>query len=156
MAAAAEVEPEATAAEEPAVAAASNGGFDLDAIQGAMSGRLAESKGQESASHQIEDATFSVKDDLLEVQTTVSKAMLPMIINADANKILTAVLREMAPSLKLTLLPGTPAAAGAKKASSRPAKAGSVAELAEKHPMVQEARRLFSAEISNVIDLRKD
>jgi len=30
-----------------------------------------------------------------------------------------------------------------------------VAEMAEKHPMVQEARRLFSAEISNVIDLRE-
>jgi hypothetical protein len=26
--------------------------------------------------------------------------------------------------------------------------------MAEKHPMVQEARRLFEAEISNVIDLR--
>jgi hypothetical protein len=30
-----------------------------------------------------------------------------------------------------------------------------VAEMAEKHPMVQEARRLFSADISNVIDLRE-
>lgn len=121
-----------------------------------MSSRLSEMKGQESASHQIEDAELNVKDGQLEVQTTVSKAMLPMIINAEANKALTAVLRELAPSLKLVLLPGSPAAAAAKKKAARPAKAGSAAELAEKHPMVQEAKRLFSAEISNIIDLRKD
>ena len=34
------------------------------------------------------------------------------------------------------------------------ATAGSAAELAQKHPLVQQAMRLFSAEISNVIDLR--
>ena len=78
--------------------------------------------------------------------------MLPTLFNADANRILTAALRQSHPNLKLMLLPGTPAAAAPKK--KRAAASGSAAELAENHPMVKEAKRLFSAEISNVIDLR--
>ncbi len=81
--------------------------------------------------------------------------MLPVILNADAERTLKSALREAnAGTLTLKLLPGAPTAtAGPKK--PRQAVSGSVAELAEKHPMVQEARRLFSAEISNVIDLRE-
>jgi DNA polymerase-3 subunit gamma/tau len=56
--------------------------------------------------------------------------------------------------LKLVLLAGVASAAAVKK-TPRVAMAGSAAELAEKHPVVQEARRLFSAEISNVVDLRE-
>jgi DNA polymerase-3 subunit gamma/tau len=54
---------------------------------------------------------------------------------------------------KLKLLPGVPAAIDAPK-KARVAASGSAAELAEKHPVVQEAKRLFAAEISNIIDLR--
>jgi DNA polymerase-3 subunit gamma/tau len=42
--------------------------------------------------------------------------------------------------------------AAAKK--PRAAKAGSAADLAAKHPVVQQAQKLFNAEIRNVIDLR--
>jgi DNA polymerase-3 subunit gamma/tau len=80
--------------------------------------------------------------------------MLPVVVNAEAEKILKGVLREVNVALKLVLLPGAAAAAGAAKRPARAASAGSAAELAEKHPVVQEARRLFGAEISNVIDLR--
>ncbi|MDE1154184.1 MAG: DNA polymerase III subunit gamma/tau [Acidobacteriaceae bacterium] len=154
------VPPAAPIQEAPAEAPEEDASVDpaendlLTKLQAEMTQQLAEAKGQETASHQIEDATFTLKGTLLEIQTTVSKAMLPVILNAEANRILTATLRELAPELKLTLLPGTPAnAASAKKPKA--ARAGSVQELAEKHPLVQEARRLFSAEISNVIDLRK-
>jgi DNA polymerase-3 subunit gamma/tau len=40
------------------------------------------------------------------------------------------------------------------KKPNRPAASGSAAELAERHPMVQEAKRIFATELSNVIDLR--
>jgi DNA polymerase-3 subunit gamma/tau len=53
--------------------------------------------------------------------------------------------------LKLVLLPGS-ASSAAKK--PKIAKAGSVEDMAAKHPVVQEAQRLFNAEIRNVIDLR--
>ncbi len=129
--------------------------YDPSALQSAMVSALAAVKGQQSASEQIEDSTVTLKGNTLEIHTTLSKTMLPVILNADAERTLKAALRQAnAGSLTLKLLSGTPAATSAPK-KPRQAVSGSVAELAEKHPMVQEARRLFSAEISNVIDLRE-
>ncbi len=135
----------------------SNATIDLDALQSALVSALAAVKGQQSASDAIHDATLTLAPnaltpDTLQIQTAVSKAMLPTLFNADANRILTATLRQSHPGLKLTLLPGTAASAAPKK--KRAAASGSAAELAENHPLVKEAKRLFSAEISNVIDLR--
>jgi DNA polymerase III subunit gamma/tau len=76
------------------------------------------------------------------------------VINAEAERIIKAALRENgAGTLKLVLLPGSGAAA-AKAKKPRAAKSGSAEELAAKHPVVQEAQRLFGAEIRSVIDLR--
>ena len=125
---------------------------DLDTLQSALVSALSAVKGQQSASDAIHDATLTIAGDTLNIQTTLSKPMLPAIFNAEANRILTATLRQSHPNIKLTLLPGTPASAAPKK--KRAAAAGSATELAENHPMVKEAKRLFSAEISNVIDLR--
>jgi len=127
---------------------------DLDSLHLALVSALAAVKGQQSASEQIEEATLKLNGNTLEIQTTLSKTMLPVVLNADAEKTMKAVLRKQAGALTLKLIPGIPAAtAGPKKA--RQATTGSVAEMAEKHPMVQEARRLFSAEISNLVDLRE-
>ena len=54
---------------------------------------------------------------------------------------------------KLTLLTGAAAPAAAKK--PRPARTGSVQAKALEHPMVQQAQKLFHAEIQTVIDLRE-
>jgi DNA polymerase-3 subunit gamma/tau len=116
---------------------------------------LAAIKGQQSASEQLEDSTLTLKGNTLEIHTTLSKTMLPVVLNADAERTLKAALREAnAGALILKFFPGAPATSAAPK-KPRQAVSGSVAELAEKHPMVQEARKLFSAEISNVIDLRE-
>jgi DNA polymerase-3 subunit gamma/tau len=77
--------------------------------------------------------------------------MLPIVINPDAERIARAALRD-AGILKLTLLPGAAAPTAAKK--SRPARTGSVQAKALEHPMVQQAQKLFAAEIQTVIDLR--
>ena len=128
--------------------------LDLTALHTTLVAALATVKGQQSASEQLEDSTLALKGNTLEIQTTLSKTMLPVVLNADAERILKAALRNAnAGTLTLKLLPGAPAPSGAPK-KARKATSGSAAELAEKHPMVQEARRLFSAEISNVIDLR--
>jgi DNA polymerase-3 subunit gamma/tau len=127
--------------------------LDLGALQSTLVSALAAVKGQQSASEQIEDSTLKLNGNTLEIHTTLSKTMLPVVLNADAERTMKGVLRDQSNSLILKLIPGAPtAAAGPKK--PRQAASGSVAEMAEKHPMVQEARRLFSAEISNVIDLR--
>jgi DNA polymerase-3 subunit gamma/tau len=118
---------------------------------------LAAVKGQQSASEQLEDSTLTLKGNTLAIHTTLSKTMLPIVLNADAERTLKTALREAnAGSLTLKFLPSAPAASAASAAPKKPRQtaSGSAAELAEKHPMVQEARKLFSAEISNVIDLR--
>jgi DNA polymerase-3 subunit gamma/tau len=125
----------------------------LAALQSTLAAALAAVKGQQSASEQIEDATLTLAADTLTIQTTLSKTMLPVVFNSDAERILKSTLREHSPTLKLTLLSGVPMPASSPK-KPRPAATGSAAELAEKHPMIQQAKRLFSADISNVIDLR--
>ena len=129
--------------------------LDLNALHTALVSALAAVKGQQSASEQIEESTLTLNGETLEIHTTLSTTMLPVVLNADAERIMKAALREANASLlTLKLIPGAPTATSAPR-KPRPAASGSVAELAEKHPMVQEARRLFSAEISNVIDLRE-
>ena len=113
-------------------------------------------KGQTSAAEQLEDAVWSLNNGTLEIQTTLSKTTLAVLVNAEADKIIRSTLREHGPAgLTFKLLPGTAANNGTASKKPRAAQAGSAAELAEKHPLVQEARRLFSADISNVIDLRE-
>ncbi len=128
--------------------------FDLDALQSVLISALAAVKGQRSASEQIEDASLKLNGNTLEIHTTLSVTMLPVVLNADAERILKTVLRDRAGSLILKLVPATPAATAAPK-KPRAVARGAVAEMAQKHPLVQQAQRLFSAEISNVIDLRE-
>jgi DNA polymerase-3 subunit gamma/tau len=128
---------------------------DLSTLQHALAAALAAVKGHQSASEQIEEATVTLEGDTLTIQTSLSKAMLPAVFNADADRILKAAVRSAYPTaLNLNLLPGTTPAATVAPKRPRPAASGSAAELAERHPLVQQARELFSAEISNVIDLR--
>jgi DNA polymerase-3 subunit gamma/tau len=128
--------------------------IDLDRIQALLVAALGGTKGQQSASEQIEESTLSLNGTTLEIQTTLTKTMLPVVINGESERILKAALRDAnSGSLMLKLLPGVPEAASAPK-KPRQAASGSAAELAQKHPMVQKAREMFSADISNVIDLR--
>jgi len=94
-----------------------------------------------------------VTDDEIRVQTDLSKTMLPMVVNSEAEKLVKNALRDAgAGALKLVLLPGTKSAAATKK--PRVAKSGSAQAKAMEHPIVQRAQTLFNAEIRSVIDLR--
>jgi DNA polymerase III subunit gamma/tau len=139
------------ASAEPAAAPTA----DLAALHAQFVAALGAVKGQQSASEQIEESTLALNGSTLEIQTTLTKTMLPVVLNAEAERILKSALRNQGlGTLKLSFLPGVAAPAGEPK-KVRPAVSGSAAELADRHPMVQEARRLFSAEISNVVDLRE-
>jgi DNA polymerase-3 subunit gamma/tau len=127
--------------------------LDLDALQTAAINALANTKGQQSASDKIADSTWTASADTLTIQTTVSPAMLPLLLNADAQNIIKSVFTTHNVKLRLNLLPGVANTTAAPKAKRAPA-AGSVADLAAKHPIVQQARELFNAEIQTVIDLR--
>ncbi len=125
---------------------------DLEALQNAAVEALAATKGQQSASDKLADSTWTNTADTLNIQTTVSAAMLPLLLNADAQSILKHVLAQHNVKLRLNLLPG--AANKAAPAKPKRAATGSVHELAAKHPIVQQAQQLFNAEIQTVIDLR--
>jgi DNA polymerase-3 subunit gamma/tau len=110
---------------------------------------------QETAADALEDATWTVEGDEIRVQMEVSKTMLPMVVNAEAEKVVRAALRESGSgALKLVLLPGSGATSAAAK-KPRAATSGSMQAKALEHPIVQQAQRLFDAEIRTVIDLRE-
>ena len=125
--------------------------LSAEALQQAAVEALTNAKGQDSAADALDDAEWSVDSSEVRVQTGVSKTMLPMVVNPEAEKIVKAAIRDAgAGTLKLVLLPGT---AGAAK-KPRAAKSGSAQAKAMEHPVVQQAQKLFQAEIRTVIDLR--
>ncbi|NYF80134.1 DNA polymerase III subunit gamma/tau [Granulicella arctica] len=111
---------------------------------------LTNARGQQSAADALDEAEWHLDGITLKVQTGVSKTMLPIVVNAEAEKIVRAAIGA---GIKLTILPGTAATSEKKK---RPAHAGSAQAKATEHPIVQQAQRLFNAEIRSVIDLRDD
>jgi DNA polymerase-3 subunit gamma/tau len=109
--------------------------------------------GQDTAAEALEDSVWTIEGAELRVQTEISKVMLPMVVNPEAEKVVKDALREVeAGGLKLVLLAGVATAAVKKP---RAVKSGSAQAKAMEHPVVQQAQRLFNAEIRNVIDLRE-
>jgi len=143
------VELAASAAPAPVATPADSG--SLEKAQRRAIAALQNAK-QSSAADAMEDAIWTMVEGEARIQTELSKVMLPVVMNTEAEKILRAAARE-AGIPRLTLLPGTPAAAAAKKPKA--ARVGSVQAKALEHPMVQQAQKLFNAEIQTVIDLRE-
>jgi DNA polymerase-3 subunit gamma/tau len=113
-------------------------------------------KNQATAADALADAEWTVVDGEIRVQTDVSKAMLSMVINGEAEKLVKNALRDAgAGALKLILLPGVKGE-GAVKKKPRTARTGSAQAKAMEHPVVQRAQTLFNAEIRTVIDLREN
>jgi DNA polymerase III subunit gamma/tau len=124
-----------------------------EVLQQAAVDALTGAKNQDTAADAMADAEWIITDGEVRVQTGVSKTMLPMVVNAAAEKLIKGALRDAgAGALKLTLVPGVKTAAAAKK--PRAAKSGSAQAKAMDHPIVQRAQTLFNAEIRSVIDLR--
>ena len=107
---------------------------------------------QASAADAMADAVWTIAGTEASIQTELSKTMLPVVMNPEAEKIVRAMLRELG-ILQLTMLPGVAEPAAVKK--PRPARSGSAQAKALEHPMVQQAQKLFNAELQTVIDLRE-
>ena len=114
------------------------------------------SVGQGGAADALSDAKWTLDGSEVRVQTELSKTMLPVIVNPEAEKMVRGLLRERG-GLRLTLLTGAAGGPGTAKkpkaARSGSAQAGSAQAKAAEHPMIAEAQRLFDAEIQTVIDL---
>ena len=126
---------------------------DPDHLQQAAVDALMSAKSQATAGDAIADSEFSLTGSDLTIQTTFSKTMLPTVINPEAGKVLRAAIQSIASGLKITILPVTAATKSTALKKPRAAASGSAQARAMKHPIVQEAQRLFNAEIRNVIDL---
>jgi DNA polymerase-3 subunit gamma/tau len=127
-------------------------GEDNSTLQKAIIEAL-QASGQESAADAVADSTITLVNGEARIQTQLSKTLLPITINPEAEKLVKAALRTHG-ILKHTLLSGAATSSAAKK--PRAAKSGSAQAKAEQHPLVQQARRLFDAEIQAVIDLSED
>jgi DNA polymerase-3 subunit gamma/tau len=111
-------------------------------------------KNQGTAADALADAEWVIANGEIRVQTELSKAMLPMVINAEAEKIVRATVRDAnAGPLKLVFLPGVKKTAEKKVRAPR---SGSAQAKAMEHPIVQRAQTLFNAEVRSVIDLREN
>jgi DNA polymerase III subunit gamma/tau len=154
-------EPVEASSEVPAAAAsalAANAvetGGEAATLQRLAVDALMEAKGQTTAADAVADAEWSVAGDTVTIQTEVSKVMLPTVVNAEAEKIVRAAVVKHTPGLRVVVLPGVKKAASTTK-KPRAATSGSAQAKALEHPIVQEAQRLFRAEVRNVIDLRAD
>ncbi len=126
---------------------------DADHLQQAAVDALMLARSQTTAADAIADAEFSLGGSELTVQTTHSKTMLSTVINPEAEKIVRSAIQTLAPGLKITLLPSANTTKPTSPKKPRAAASGSAQARAMEHPIVQEAQRLFNAEIRNVIDL---
>ena len=95
-----------------------------------------------------------VEDGEIRVQTELSKTMLPMVINPEAEKIVELRCERRGGRFEAGVAAGSRDGCEGEEATA--AKTGSVQAKAMEHPMVQRAQSLFHAEIRSVIDLRED
>ena len=115
---------------------------------------LVAARGQASAAEALGEATWTLDQNVVQVQTNLSKTMLPVIINLEAEKIIRNMIRIQAGTeWRVVLMSGSAQGNSGAKKKTRSAVEGSAQANAENHPVVQEAQRLFGAEIRNVIDL---
>jgi len=115
---------------------------------------LAGAKSQDSAADAMEEAEWTLDNERLRIQTTVSATMLPMVVNSEAERIVRGVVQGAAGmgAVRVDFLPGKAQLQEPVKRERR-GSSGSAQAKAEQHPIVQQAQRLFHAEIRNVIDL---
>jgi DNA polymerase-3 subunit gamma/tau len=133
--------------------AAATHSADTDRLQQAAVDALMAARSQTTAADAVADSDFLLSGKTLSIQTLLSKIMLPTVINAEAEKIIRSSIQAVMPGVTITLVPTTAAAKAAAQKKPRAAASGSAQARAMEHPIVQEAQRLFNAEIRNVIDL---
>ena len=136
---------------EPVTAPVIEQSFETDLPLQASIVEALRAGGQTSAAEALEDSTFTLVEGEARIHTLLSKTLLPIALNPGAESLVKAQLRQ-AGVMKYIFLPAAAGmAAGAKK--QRSARVGSVEAKARQHPLVQQAQKLFEAEIQAVIDL---
>jgi DNA polymerase-3 subunit gamma/tau len=149
-----DADPEAT---EPASTPAPTGASsDAAQFQAAAVEALFETKKHNSAAEQLEETTWTIADGEVQIATTLSKPLMATIFRPDVEAIIKTALREKGMAgVRIIFQPAT-LESKAKAAAPKKPRTGSAQAKALEHPTVQQAQRLFNAEVTNVFDLRKD
>lgn len=123
-------------------------------LQSAAVEALFATKKHNSAAEQLEETTWTVANGEVQIATTLSRPLMATIFRPDVEAIIKTALREKGlAGARLAFIPAS--IDNQPKAPKKP-RTGSVQAKALEHPTVQQAQRLFNAEITNVFDLRKD
>ncbi len=127
---------------------------EVAGLQAAAVEALFATNAHNSAAEQLEEATWSIVENEVHIQTSLSKMLMGTIFRPDVEAIVKGALRNKGMTgLRVVFLPGTPQA---KAATPKKSRTGSAQAKAMDHPTVQAAQRLFNAEVTNVFDLRRD
>jgi DNA polymerase III subunit gamma/tau len=143
--------PEAAPEAEKAVPAPS---ADLSHIRDRVTAAL-DDQGHNTAASLLAAGRWKLDPDgAIQVEVGVKKTMLGLTMNGEAWKIVREALREAGGTQKMTVVPGE---AGNEPAGATPRTVSrdSIEAVALGHPMVQQAKELFHAEVRSVLDLRE-
>ena len=139
-------------APEPLAAAGSDS--DPEALRTAVITALAQA-GHTSASQILGTGSWIVEGGGLRIEVAgMGKKMLALTVNAQAEKILRQELQRLNGPSRFLVVPGEGGARPAGVSAATPL-AGSVEEVALAHPLVQQAKEIFNAEVRSVVDLRQ-
>ncbi len=123
-------------------------------LQAAAVEALFATRKNNSAAEQLEESTWTIANGDVHIATTLSKPMMATIFRPDIESIIKTALREK--GLAGARIVFVPAALDDRPKAPKKPRTGSVQAKALEHPTVQQAQRLFNAEVTNVFDLRKD
>jgi DNA polymerase-3 subunit gamma/tau len=127
---------------------------DAAQLQTAAVEALFATKKHNSAAEQLEETAWTIANGEVQIATTLSKPLMATIFRPDVEAIIKTALRDKGlGGVRLTFLPMT--VDNKPKAPKKP-RTGSAQAKALEHPTVQQAQRLFNAEVTGVFDLRKD
>lgn len=126
----------------------------LEAMRVSILNALREGAAQTSAADALAEGDWVLEGGVLRVHTVLSKSLVALLLNAEANLIIKKALAAHAfADLRFEVVSATPKRAASAASSRGSLRPGSVEARAQQHPIVREAQRLFNAEIRNVIDL---
>jgi len=126
----------------------------VDELRTAIGSALADA-GHVSAAQLLSSGAWTLETGSLRIEVAgMGRKMLTLTINAAAEKIIRQELQRLGAPARFLVVPSEGAGQQNGSAPMAPPIAGSIQEAALSHPLVQQARELFKAEVRSVIDLR--
>jgi DNA polymerase-3 subunit gamma/tau len=134
-------------------AAPPSGSLSIETLSQAVATAL-DTAGHASAAQLLGAGVWALDGSSVRIEVaSMGKKMLSLTVNGAAEKIIRQELQRIGAPTRFLIVPGE---AGITASAQEPSAApGSVREAALAHPLVQQAREIFKAEVRSVVDLRE-